>query len=149
MGDAGHPRNAMRQLERKIVNSRVQPELLTSTIYKPDEVFGRDSHFERHIRRMRTLYERRRKALVDALSHYLPNLVSILGDNAGMHLMARLATDLSDTELVARAARSGIELVSAQGSYLRSGRRGEFIFGYSNLSERQIYDGIRRLSAML
>ena len=111
--------------------------------------FINEGHLERHIRRMRTLYDRRRNALVDAFSDYLPSRVSILGENAGMHLMARLRTELCDQELIARAAERGVEIVTARPYYLRSKYQGEFIFGYSNLSEARIREGIRKLSQVL
>lgn len=111
--------------------------------------FINEGHLERHIRRMRTFYDGRRKALVNAFSEYMPNRVSILGDSAGMHLMARLRTDLGDQDLIARAAQRGVEIVSARSYYLRSKYQGEFIFGYSNLSEHRIREGIRKLADVL
>jgi GntR family transcriptional regulator / MocR family aminotransferase len=111
--------------------------------------FINEGHLERHIRRMRTLYESRRKTFVDALSAHLGRRVSILGDNAGMHLMARFTTGFDDTELIARAAQRELEIVSARPYYLDAKYKGEFIFGYSNLSERKIQEGIRKLSQAL
>ena len=108
--------------------------------------FINEGHLERHIRRMRMLYESRRNALVSAFSEYLPNRVSVLGDKAGMHLMARIRTDLSDHELIARAAERGVEIVSARSYYVHSKYKNDFIFGYSNLNERTIREGVRRLS---
>ena len=111
--------------------------------------FINEGHLEHHIRRMRTLYDGRRKTLAKALATYLGKRASILGDNAGMHLMARLTTEFDDNELIARAAQTGLEIISARPYYLQSQYRGEFIFGYSNLSERKIREGIRRLSAVV
>jgi GntR family transcriptional regulator/MocR family aminotransferase len=108
--------------------------------------FINEGHLEHHIRRMRTLYDSRRKTLVDALSAGLGKRVSILGDNAGMHLMARMTTGFDDNELITRAAQNGLEIISARPYYLHSKYRAEFIFGYSNLSERKIKEGIRKLS---
>jgi GntR family transcriptional regulator/MocR family aminotransferase len=75
--------------------------------------------------------------------------VTFLGEDAGMHLLARLETGLSDEELIARAARSGLEMVSARPYYLRPRHTGEFVFGYSDLSERKIREGVRRLARAL
>src|ERR1044072_998210 len=58
-----------------------------------------EGHLERHLRRMRTLYGERRRALVDAVSLHLNKRAAIIGDNAGMHLMMRLETKLEDCEL--------------------------------------------------
>lgn len=111
--------------------------------------FINEGHLERHIRRMRTLYGQRRQALVDALSVHLNGRAWIVGDEAGMHLMARLKTALTDSRLIARAAKRGVELISARPYYLQARYNGEFIFGYSNLTERQIITGVKKLSLVL
>ena len=108
-----------------------------------------EGHFERHIRRMRHLYNQRRQVLVDALKHGLGSRVTILGENAGIHLMAKIETDLSDEQLIQKAAAAGVGLISAQGYYLNTPKTGEFIFGYAQLNETQIVAGIRALSQIL
>jgi GntR family transcriptional regulator/MocR family aminotransferase len=111
--------------------------------------FISEGHLERHIRRMRILYDQRRRALVEALMLHLGQQVTILGENAGIHLMVRLHTALSDEEVVHRAALFGVGLVPAQPYYLGVGRKGEFIFGYAELNESQIQEGICRLPQVL
>jgi GntR family transcriptional regulator / MocR family aminotransferase len=111
--------------------------------------FINEGHLERHIRRMRTLYGKRRQALVEALSVHLSGRASIVGDDAGMHVMVRLKTALTDSELIVRAAKRGVELNSARPYYLQAKYDGEFIFGYSNLTERQIITGVKKLSGVL
>lgn len=108
--------------------------------------FINEGHLERHIRRMRTLYDQRRQALVQALTSHLGQQVTILGENAGIHLMVQLHTNLSDEEIIYRAAEVGVGLVSAQQYYLEAKRTGEFIFGYAELNEQQIQEGICRLA---
>src|SRR5207248_2018921 len=72
--------------------------------------FINEGHLERHIRRMRTLYAQRRQALVNAFDKYLNGRVTMLGDDAGMHLMVRFTTQLNEQELIDRAAIRGVEL---------------------------------------
>lgn len=108
-----------------------------------------EGHLERHIRRMRTLYNQRRQTLVQALTLHLGQQVTILGDNAGMHLMVRLHTDLSDEAIIYNAAQVGVGLVSVQPYYLEAKHTGEFIFGYAELNDQQIQEGIRRLAQAL
>ncbi|MDJ0682584.1 MAG: hypothetical protein AB4372_14865 [Xenococcus sp. (in: cyanobacteria)] len=43
----------------------------------------------------------------------------------------------------------GIGLISARGYYLKPEHQGEFIFGYSQLDETQIEEGIFKLSQIL
>ncbi len=111
--------------------------------------FINEGHLERHLRRMRTLYDKRRQTLVRALKYHLGARVQILGENAGMHLMVRLQTKLGDEELVHRAREEGVGLVSANLYYLKGGRRDEFVLGYASLSERKIQEGVRRLAKII
>jgi GntR family transcriptional regulator / MocR family aminotransferase len=106
-------------------------------------------HFERHIRRMRQLYDRHRQVLVDALNYYFGTRVRILGDNAGIHLMAKIETTLPDELVIQQAASVGVGLVSARDYYLTTPTRGEFIFGYARLDKAQIESGIDRLARIL
>ena len=105
-----------------------------------------EGHLARHIRKMRNLYDRRRQALVAALNQYFGQKVTILGENAGIHLMVKLETNLSDREIIDRAAQIDVGLTSVGNSYLQGSNQGEFLFGYSELDESQIVEGIRRLA---
>ncbi|HKX26376.1 MAG TPA: PLP-dependent aminotransferase family protein [Blastocatellia bacterium] len=111
--------------------------------------FINEGQLERHLRRMRTLYDRRRQTLVEALKHHFEDRVLIIGQNAGMHLMAQFKTDLDDQEFLRRANQAGVGLVSARAYYLGDLGQGEFVLGYANLSERKIQEGIRRLAKIL
>lgn len=47
--------------------------------------FIADGHLERHIRRMRRLYGRRREVLLQSLRRDLAGAATVYGDAAGMH----------------------------------------------------------------
>lgn len=111
--------------------------------------FIEQGHIDRHIRKMRSLYDLRRQALVQALKANFGEKAKILGEKAGLHLMVRLQTHLTDEEIIQRAARVGVGMMSAQPSYLNANCAGEFIFGYSELRQEQIQQGISRLAQVL
>lgn len=111
--------------------------------------FITEGHLERHIRRMRHLYDQRRQTLVEALLHYFHCHINIMGENAGMHLMIQLDLPLDDTEVIDKANHVGIGLTSASPYYTRDSRKGQFILGYAELNESQIKEGIQRLSQVL
>ena len=106
-------------------------------------------HFERHIRRMRQLYDLRRQTLIKALKQHLGERVTILGANAGIHVMVKIKTKLSDDVILQRAATAGIGLISARKYYLQPQNQGEFIFGYAQLDSVKINEGIKKLSRIL
>ena len=103
-------------------------------------------HFERHIRRMRQLYDSRRQALVAALKRHFAKRVTIIGENAGIHVMVKIQTALPDEVVIQKAAAVGVGLISAREYYLKRTSQGEFIFGYAQLDEHRIEQGIIRLS---
>jgi GntR family transcriptional regulator/MocR family aminotransferase len=101
--------------------------------------------FDRHLRRMRPIYRSRRDALLAALAEHLPELEPA-GIAAGLHLVAWLPDDLDEATVIAAAAREGVAVAGVSPYRLSPARRGGLIFGYSNLEERQIADGVERLA---
>jgi GntR family transcriptional regulator/MocR family aminotransferase len=100
---------------------------------------------DRHLRRMRPLYRRRRDALIQALRELTPDLEPA-GIAAGLHLIAYLPSDLDEATLIAAAARRGIA-VEGLGQYrISSDGRGALLFGYATLSERAIVEGVAILA---
>jgi GntR family transcriptional regulator/MocR family aminotransferase len=95
---------------------------------------------------MRAIYQRRCQVLVQVLNFHFAEKVTILGEKAGIHLMVKLHSHLSDEEIIQRAAKMGVGIISAKPQYLQPQNTGEFIFGYGELTELQLAEGIRRLA---
>jgi GntR family transcriptional regulator / MocR family aminotransferase len=107
-----------------------------------------DGGFERHLRRMRLLYRARRAAMLDALRYYIGQDVDVIGDRAGMHLVVRLP--VADSRAFAeRALQAGVALMSTAAHHLGPSVPGEFIFGFAELDESTMEDGIARLGRLL
>jgi len=104
--------------------------------------FIAEGHLERHIRRMRRAYGARRDALVEALGRYFGDRAEIRGDAAGMHLLVRF----QDPKIAEKAAAAKVQLASSAPCYLTEPPEGEFILGFSSVSERAIREAIRRLA---
>jgi GntR family transcriptional regulator / MocR family aminotransferase len=100
--------------------------------------------FDRHLRRMRPLYRSRRDALLAALAEHVPDLEPA-GIAAGLHVMAWLPDHLREDEVIAAAAGEGVAVAGVAPYRIAPSARGGLIFGYSNLSERAIADGVARL----
>ena len=77
--------------------------------------FLEEGHFEKHINRLRRTYRQRRSALVGLLQESgLP--LKLLEQEAGLHFLVQVDTDLSDPELVAALAKRGVK-IAALSSY--------------------------------
>jgi GntR family transcriptional regulator/MocR family aminotransferase len=103
---------------------------------------------DRHLRRMRLVYRRRRDALVAALADELPGLC-VTGTAAGMHLLAWLPPELDEGTVIARAAADGLMLYGLAPQRMLPGGPGGLIFGYSNLSEQEIVEGVHMLATVI
>jgi GntR family transcriptional regulator/MocR family aminotransferase len=114
--------------------------------------FIRDGHFERHLRRARTLLAARRVALLDAIRIHLPDAVEISGAHAGLHLVMwirgmRAGKPLE--ALIARASHAGVGIYPVTPYYLTAPRRAGLVLGYAGLDESSIRAGIQRLATVL
>ena len=101
---------------------------------------------DRHLRRMRPIYRRRRDALMAALARHLPQLVPV-GAAAGLHILTWLPPGEDPARIVDAAAAAGVGLGSlapAEGSH-----PGAIVFGYGAIEEGLIDAGVRRLARVL
>ena len=90
-------------------------------------------HFARHIRKMRTLYARRRQWLVEALEAAFGSRVRIHLQAGGMHLLARFPRHGSDADLAERAEAAGLaaQALSRRSSGSHAGQG--LLLGFTNI----------------
>jgi GntR family transcriptional regulator/MocR family aminotransferase len=112
--------------------------------------FIAEGHYARHLRRMRLLYEQRQRALVSAVSNELTGIIEIAPAEAGMHLIGWLLPPGSnDKEATERALRHDCVMRPLSLFSLERRLRPALVFGYAAFNEREIADGVHRLSRAL
>ena len=115
--------------------------------------FIEDGYFAAHVRRMRALYAARQQALLDAARLRLDGVLEVQPDEAGLHLVAHLAPDLSarmdDREASNRAARAGVVAPALSSYFLSAPRSIGLMLGYAAVREDEIEAGVERLAAAL
>jgi len=111
--------------------------------------FIQDGHFSRHIRRMRLLYRERRSALLESIRHDLDVPVTVLGEQAGLHVSITLPYGFDDHEVSDHAAREGLWLVPLSSSYIERPSPQGFILGFSNIPAGEIPRAMKKLSNVL
>jgi GntR family transcriptional regulator/MocR family aminotransferase len=97
--------------------------------------------FDRHLRRMRPIYRRRRNALLSALANRLPELTPT-GISAGLHLVALLPSALDETAVVDAAYRKGVSIDGLGGYRIGHPGQGGLIFGFATANEQAIVEGV-------
>jgi GntR family transcriptional regulator/MocR family aminotransferase len=92
---------------------------------------------DRHLRRMRPVYRRRRDALLGALERRLPELRPA-GIRAGLHLVTWLPACLDESQVVHAAARRGLHLEGLRPYRMATTGPAGLIFGFATLSEANL-----------
>jgi GntR family transcriptional regulator/MocR family aminotransferase len=135
-----------KDLLRAFSAARDAADVFSATLYQAVLTdFIREGHFARHIRRMRMLYMERREALVNEIGLQMGDILEVMGDEAGMHLVAMLPPGVNDVAVSRRAAQSGISATPLSTCYSKPPRRGGLILGYGGANPSQIHDGVGKL----
>jgi GntR family transcriptional regulator/MocR family aminotransferase len=105
--------------------------------------------YDRHLRRMRAVYARRRDLLVTTLRRYAPG-VGLSGLAAGFHAVAHLPAGTAEADVIDAALERGVGLYGM--SAFRADRATEptqLVLGFGNLGERAIEPGIAAIAPLL
>jgi GntR family transcriptional regulator/MocR family aminotransferase len=100
--------------------------------------------YERHIRRTRNHYRRRRDLLVELLARELPD-AEVLGASAGLHLAVMTPWVPDESTVVAEAAHRGLQVVGLGQHRRRPGPSG-FVLGYGHLTDDHLRRAVRILA---
>jgi GntR family transcriptional regulator/MocR family aminotransferase len=103
---------------------------------------------DRHIRRMRLRYQRRREALIGALSKWLAQGKLSVGA-AGLYEMLELPGDIGEAALITRAEAHGVGLQGLSLHRFSSGGSPGLVLGFGGLSEPAIERGVRLIARAL
>jgi GntR family transcriptional regulator/MocR family aminotransferase len=80
--------------------------------------FLEEGHFEKHINRMRKAYRSTRNRLLEMITHCpLASRFTIQEENAGLHFLLTVDTDLSGPELIDRCREMGIRIQTLAAFY--------------------------------
>jgi len=105
--------------------------------------------YDRHLRRMRAVYGRRRGVLIDSLARHAPG-VRLTGLAAGFHAVAHLP-ESADEQAVIVAARErsvGLYGMGPQRSTTMAAPP-QLVLGFGNVSERAVESGIAAVADLL
>jgi GntR family transcriptional regulator/MocR family aminotransferase len=111
--------------------------------------FIAEGHFERHLRRLRKEYGRRRQVLVQELDNHLHDLVQYSKDEAGLHVMLYLAPQFDEMTVIREAAQAGVGVFPGATYHVEQPSRPSILLGFSGLSQDEIVEGIARLARVM
>jgi GntR family transcriptional regulator/MocR family aminotransferase len=111
--------------------------------------FIADGLFARHIRRTRSVYQRRHELVVDHLTRFFGDLLEVVPSSVGLHIAAYApGSTVGETEAaLQRAAEVGVECQPLSMFAAGESRRAGLVLGYGAIDTEQIEGGLSRLRA--
>lgn len=127
---------------------------LSSTVSRVDQMilqkFIEEGYYERHLNKSRAIYKGRHDMMLNRL-RTMSESVTILGENAGLHLLLRFTGKCSETELIQKAKSQGVKVyglseycIGTQRK-MQNKRNATILLGYANMKEEEIIEAIESL----
>lgn len=109
--------------------------------------FITEGHLAVHLRRMRTIYARRRAALLESLRRYATTLLEV-GETpeVGMHIVARLRARADDVAISRYLLQRQIHAAPLSQFYAGSTPLFGFVLGFAGTCDHQIRPAVRELA---
>lgn len=105
--------------------------------------------FDRHVYRMKRLYESKRKHIIRCLREAFGSDIKISGELAGFYFMITPEREITEEDRRSISG-NGIEVDYAEDYAMIKGmHKNEIVLGYGNLSEAEMEEGVKRLKDAL
>ena len=106
-----------------------------------------EGHLERHVRKMKKVYQGRREHIKKCLSKEFGSKVKILGDSTGLHLVAEFQGIEFSTRMVNEIIQKyRVQIYPVELHAIQKGKhKNKIMLGYGNLTFKEIEEGICRL----
>ena len=114
--------------------------------------FMAQGRYEQHINRMRNRYRQKRDAVIDAIrTGPLAGRAEIMEQDAGLHFLMTLDTEMDDAVLRGRAAEKGVRLALLSDYYSvpETAPQHVVVVNYSGIELDDLHRGLDRIAALL
>lgn len=109
--------------------------------------FIKNGGWQKHINRMRKLYQEKRAILLETLQSELGRHVKIRGENSGLHILLDVYSPFSEKELIEKAKEHGVRIYPASVFYTKQPPTTTVLIGFAGASKDNIREGIKKLKA--
>lgn len=114
--------------------------------------FMAQGRYEQHINRMRNRYRQKRDAVIDAIrTGPLAGRAEMMEQDAGLHFLMKLDTEMDDAVLRGRAAEKGVRLALLSDYYSvpETAPQHVVVVNYSGIELDDLHRGLDRIAALL
>lgn len=107
--------------------------------------FIRDGYFERHLNKMRMHYRAKHDLLLAELEPF-KKAFTISGEDAGLHLLLTAKGNVTEQELLERAAAEKVKAYGMSENMVEATmRKATVLLGFGSIDEAEMQEGLRRL----
>jgi GntR family transcriptional regulator/MocR family aminotransferase len=136
------PRALVEEVADQVLYTVIAPPRLQQLAFAD---FLERGELDRHLRRMRLRYRRRRDALVRALASELP-MVEVRGIAAGLHVLGVFPAGYDERRILAEARRRRIGLYGLSEHRVRPSNEAALLLGYAVIGEATLRAAVRQLA---
>ena len=104
-----------------------------------------DNDVDKHIEKIKEMYRNQRNLMLEMIEEYFPEDVECTRPEGGMFLWVTLPEGMSSMELFNLAIKEDVAFVPGKAFYADGGGENTLRLNFSNSSEEQIEEGIKRL----
>jgi GntR family transcriptional regulator / MocR family aminotransferase len=138
------------ELVKQFVQIRESIDIFSPTLYQLAIAdFIEQGHFARHLRKMRSIYQERQKALIASLQKHFGRSLIAYNTDGGLHLCAFLPEKIDDQQIALNAAKRGISIMPLSSCYARNKSRSGLVLGFACANETQIENATKILSQII
>lgn len=109
--------------------------------------FMESGYFAKHLNRMRKIYKRKLEIVTKTIAEFNP-IVTISGEQAGMHILLTIHTTKKEEELILLAKQAGIRVYGLQ-DYITGSKditlEPKIVLGFGGINNDDIHSSITRL----
>ena len=136
------PSRLVRPLAEQVLYTIITPPRLEQLAFAD---FLERGELDRHLRRMRLRYRRRRDVLIESLARELPQ-VEVRGIAAGLHVLALLPPGVDESRVLEAARARGLGLYGLSEHAVRPQPEQALLLGYAVSREPAIRVAVRKLA---
>ncbi|MEA2478163.1 MAG: 2-aminoadipate transaminase, partial [Thermoleophilaceae bacterium] len=134
----------------KINMGKQGADLCTSTLSQlMVEAYFEQSRWRDYVESLTEIYRKRRDTMLDALAEHFPARAEWTHPSGGLFIWVTLPEFIDTTDLLARALRDNVAFVPGSGAYLDGRGHSSMRLNFSNSSEDELREGIRRIGKVI
>lgn len=137
-------------LPKKLIQCYYNSGFYASTVSRIDQAildnFINEGYYERHLNKMRGIYKNKHDLLLSELKN-IENIISITGENAGVHVLINFPKYFEEKVLIEKAKEQSVKVYGLSKYYIEEEKSEAttILLGYASLPEEDIKDAMNRL----